>query len=62
MQELPCPLAQCASSDPKTLHSGYVTHRSRGEEACERSTGGHNEYMRLQRLNRAAERAKRVSP
>lgn len=56
-----CPLAQCQSTDPKTLHSGYVTHKSKGEDACKASNDGHNEYMRLKRLAKAAT-AERAMP
>lgn len=44
-----CPQAQCHSDEPRTLHSGYVLHKARGEDACAESTSGHNEYMRLKR-------------
>lgn len=45
-----CPQPQCQASDAKTLHSGYVTHRNKGEDACEASTTGHNRYMKDKRI------------
>lgn len=45
-----CPQPQCQALDAKTLHSGYVTHRNKGEEACAASTTGHNRYMKDKRI------------
>lgn len=47
-----CPQTQCQSDVPKTLHSGYVSHRNKNEPPCEASNKGHNEYMRILRQNK----------
>lgn len=59
MAKRPCPQTQCQSTDVKTLHAGYVKHRTNNEPACTDSRTGHNQYLRDQRL---ANRQKAANP
>lgn len=53
-----CHQKQCRSKTVKTLHAGYVRHRNLGEEPCDASRAGHNEYVRNQISTKTKENTK----
>ena len=50
-----CPRYQCGADDARTLHNGYIAHRSAGETPCKASKAGHAQYVRERRAERRAQ-------